>query len=53
MKLIQQRNGLFQFEGCMALTNLASLSEDLRCVHMLWRPRLELCADSESCARTA
>ena len=32
VKLIQERNGLYQFEGCMALCNLASVSEDLRYV---------------------
>jgi hypothetical protein len=32
VKLIQERNGLFQFEGSMALCNLASCDEDLRCV---------------------
>lgn len=30
IKLIQERNGLMQFEGCMALCNLASMNEDLR-----------------------
>ena len=30
LKLTQSENGLHQFEACMALTNIASISEEIR-----------------------